>query len=71
VFEIILTVLAVGASAVYVGYLAYAIDAIPLWVIVALTYVLAIREFAQEFRESAGAAQRNGKNRNPETPPPA
>lgn len=37
------------AAAVYVGYLAYSIGAVPLWIIVVGTFALAIREFIVEF----------------------
>lgn len=36
-------------AAVYVGYLAYAIEAVPLWIIIVATFALAIREFIVEF----------------------
>ena len=49
-FEIIITLLGIAASALYVGYLAFAIHAVPLWVIVIATFALMIREFVIEFR---------------------
>lgn len=62
-FEIVIGVLGIVAAAVYVGYLAYAIGAVPLWIIVVGTFALMIREFALEFRESAKRSSgRNGGN---------
>ncbi|HEY2558217.1 MAG TPA: hypothetical protein VGI48_00740 [Caldimonas sp.] len=60
-FEIVISVLGIAASALYVGYLAYAIHAIPLWVIVIATFALAIREFIVEFRDNGkqSATERN------------
>ena len=60
---IILTFLGIAASAIYVGFLAYSINAIPLWIIVVATYILAIRELASELRENGNAAKRNGQSR--------
>ena len=57
-FEIIIGILGIIASALYVGFLAYKIDAIPLWVIVIGTFVLIIREFVVEVRENAKRASR-------------
>lgn len=57
-FEIIIGILGIIASALYVGFLAYKIDAIPLWVIVIGTFVLIIREFVAEVRENAKRASR-------------
>lgn len=53
-FEIIITLLGIAASALYVGYLAFAIRAVPLWVIVIATFALMIREFVIEFRKTRG-----------------
>ena len=61
-FEIVIGVLGIVAAALYVGYLAYAIHSVPLWVIVIGTFALMIREFALEFRESARRSTRNGGN---------
>ena len=60
---IILTCLGIAASAIYVGFLAYSINAIPLWIIVVATYILAIRELASELWENGNAAKRNGQSR--------
>jgi hypothetical protein len=49
-FEIVITMLGLAAAAVYVGYLAYAIHAVPLWIIVIATFALAIRELLVELR---------------------
>jgi type III secretory pathway component EscT len=56
VFELIVTILGIGASALYVGYLAFAIKSIPLWVIVIATFALVVREFVVEFRSEAAPA---------------
>ena len=61
---IILTILGVTVSALYVGFLAYSIGAVPLWIIVIATYILAIRELTSEWRENGNAASRNGNGRN-------
>lgn len=49
--QIIVIIIGVLASFVYVGYLAYAIGAVPLWVIVIGTFVVMIREFVIEIRD--------------------
>ncbi|HUL41024.1 MAG TPA: hypothetical protein VLV32_03835 [Burkholderiales bacterium] len=51
-FEIIITLIAVAMSALYIGYLAYAIHSVPLWIIVIVVFGLMIREFIVEFRET-------------------
>ncbi|MGE5669048.1 MAG: hypothetical protein ACM338_12725 [Betaproteobacteria bacterium] len=56
-FETVITILGLTAAAVYVAYLAYAIHAVPLWIIVIATFVLAIREFLVELR-----GEQSGKN---------
>ena len=62
-FEIVIGVLGIVAAAIYVGYFAYAIGAVPLWVIVVGTFALMIREFVLEFRESGKrSARNNGTN---------
>ena len=61
-FEMVIGVLGIVASALYVGYLAYAIGAVPLWIIVVGTFALMIREFVLEFRESGKRSARNGGN---------
>ena len=48
-FQLIIGFLGIVVAAVYVGYLAYSIQAVPLWVIVVGTFALAIREFIVEF----------------------
>lgn len=53
-FQIVIAVLGIIASALFVGYLAYAIDRAPLWIIIIGTYVLMIREFIVEFRGGNG-----------------
>jgi hypothetical protein len=60
VFQIIIGFLGIVVSALDVGYLAYAIGVVPLWVIVVLTYAVMIREFLIEFREN-GSPENNGK----------
>lgn len=62
-FQIIIAVLGIVASAVYIGFLAYSIASVPLWIIVAGTFALMIREFVVELRESAGRDPRGGRGR--------
>ena len=52
-FARIIAILGLAASAVYIGYLAYAIHSTPLWVIVLATFGLAIRDFVTEFLNGA------------------
>jgi hypothetical protein len=61
VFEMIIAVLGIVASAVYVGFLALKIHSAPLWVIVVATFVLVIREFAVEFLGYSKQAKGNGR----------
>jgi predicted membrane metal-binding protein len=63
VFQIVVTILGIAISALYVGYLAYAIKSVPLWVIVILTFALVVREFAVEFRSDSNARGRNKRSR--------
>ena len=56
-FETILGMLGIAAAALYVGFLAYKIHAIPLWIIVVGTFILAIREFLTDLRESSNGSQ--------------
>jgi hypothetical protein len=49
-FEMVISMLGIAISALYVGFLAFKIHSVPLWVIVIATFVLAIREFIVEFR---------------------
>lgn len=51
-FQLIIGIFGILVAAVYVGFLAYSIGAIPLWVIVLATFALMIREFIVELRES-------------------
>jgi uncharacterized membrane protein YoaK (UPF0700 family) len=62
VFEIIIAILGIVVSALYVGYLAYAIGAVPLWVIVVLTYALIIREFRIEFWKKDNRNNNGGRS---------
>jgi hypothetical protein len=55
-FETIIGILGLAAAALYVGFLAYKIGAIPLWIIVVGTFVLAIREILIDLRGSRNAA---------------
>lgn len=57
-FEIIITILGIALSLLYVGYLAYAINAVPLWIVVIGTFALMIREFVVELRNDADRAAR-------------
>jgi hypothetical protein len=60
VFEMIIAILGIVASAIYVGFLALKIYSVPLWVIVIATYVLVIREFAVEYRSLRSGKKPNG-----------
>lgn len=51
-FKIIIAILGLVVSALYVGYLAYSIEAVPLWIITVGTFVLAVRELIVEFANS-------------------
>lgn len=61
-FEIIIAILGIVVSALYVGYLAYAIGAAPLWVIVVATYALMIREFYIEFLKGGNRENNGGRS---------
>ena len=61
-FELIVTILGIAVSALYVGYLAFAIKSIPLWVIVIATFALVVREFVVEFRGDVARTQK-GRDR--------
>jgi hypothetical protein len=58
VFEIIIAILGIVASALFVGYLAFAIKSIPLWIIVVGAFVLMIREFIIEFGQDTNSGNR-------------
>lgn len=60
-FEMIIAVLGIAASALYVGFLALKIHSVPLWVIVIATFVLVIREFFVEFLGAANQAKRDAR----------
>lgn len=63
VFQVIITILGMATAVLYVGFMAYSIGAIPLWVIVIGTFALMIREFVVELRNDARrAAQASGRN---------
>ena len=57
-FETIIGMLGIAAAALYVGFLAYKIHAIPLWIIAVGTFVLAIREFLIDLRGGANRSRR-------------
>jgi hypothetical protein len=57
-FETIIGMLGIAAAALYVGFLAYKIHAIPLWVIAVGTFVLAIRGILIDLREGANRSQK-------------
>ena len=57
-FEIAITVFGAATAALYIGYLAYAIKSVPLWVIAILSFAIMIREFALELRESGRRERR-------------
>ncbi|MGA8258960.1 MAG: hypothetical protein WB783_01985 [Arenicellales bacterium] len=48
-FKIIIAIVGLFVSALYVGFLAYSIGAVPLWIITVGTFVLAVRELLVEF----------------------
>lgn len=49
-FETIIGILGLAAAALYVGFLAYKIGAVPLWIIVVGTFIVAIREILIDLR---------------------
>jgi hypothetical protein len=57
-FETIIGMLGIAAAALYVGFLAYKIDAVPLWIIVVGTFILAIREFLVDLRGNSNRPQK-------------
>lgn len=59
-FQIIITILGVIASALFIGFLAYSIHSVPLWIIVVGTFVLMIREFVIELRGNGERGNRGG-----------
>jgi hypothetical protein len=50
-FDIVITILGAAVSAVYIGFLAYSIKSVPLWVIVILSFAIMTREFVLDLRE--------------------
>lgn len=60
-FEAIISFFGLASAALYVGYLAYKIGAVPLWVIIIGTFVLAIREFVVELREEGKRGNASGR----------
>jgi hypothetical protein len=63
VFEIIVTILGIAVSALFAGYLAYAIKSVPLTIIVIATFVLVARQFVVEFRNTGERKAKNGRGR--------
>lgn len=59
-FEKAISILGILASALYVGFLAYSIQSVPFWIIVAATFALMIREFIVEFRNNSNRRARGG-----------
>lgn len=59
-FEMIIAILGIIAAAIYVGFLAFKIGALPLWIIIIATFALVIREFAVEFLGLGGQKKPNG-----------
>jgi hypothetical protein len=51
-FETIISFLGLAAAALYIGFLAFKIQSVPLWIIVVATFVLAVRQFIVDLRES-------------------
>lgn len=62
-FEIVITIFGIAASMIYMGYLAFAIKATPLWVIAIATFALMIRQLIVELRNGADRATKNDKTR--------
>ncbi|MGH8745323.1 MAG: hypothetical protein ACREUK_02395 [Burkholderiales bacterium] len=58
-FEMIIAILGIAASALYVGFLALKIHSVPLWVIVVATFALVIREFVVEYLGAANPEKRD------------
>lgn len=61
-FELIIAALGIATSALYVGFLAYKIGAVPLWIIVVGTFALMIREFVVEYLGAANKSRREERN---------
>jgi hypothetical protein len=51
-FQIIVEILGICLAILYVGFLAYSIGAVPLWVIVAGTFALTIAALVGESRDA-------------------
>jgi hypothetical protein len=58
----IIAALGIATSALYVGFLAYKIGAVPLWVIVVVTFALMIREFVVEYLGAANKEKRDARD---------
>jgi len=58
----IIAALGIATSALYVGFLAYKIGAVPLWVIVIGTFVLILREFIAEYLGAANKEKRDARD---------
>jgi uncharacterized membrane protein YoaK (UPF0700 family) len=60
-FDIIIGIIGMAASALYVGFMAYSIHSVPLWVVVIVALALMLLAFSIEFRGNGNAKDR--KNR--------
>ena len=61
-FEMIIAALGIVTSALYVGFLAYKIGAVPLWIIVIVTFVLVFRDFTVEYLGAANKEKRDARD---------
>ncbi|HEX5476349.1 MAG TPA: hypothetical protein VFX09_00660 [Burkholderiales bacterium] len=61
-FEAVISFLGLASAALYVGFLAYKIGSVPLWVIICGTFVLAIREFVADMREDSKRGNASGRS---------
>lgn len=58
-FEIVITIVGAALAGLYIGFLAYSVKSVPLWVIAVLSFAIMIREAVLELRESTKRGRRN------------
>ena len=61
VFEIIIVAVGILLSVLYVGFLAYSIGAVPLWLIAAATCALMVYAFVGELRNARSTPEDNDR----------
>ena len=60
-FNLIIGLAGLCVAASYIGFLSYKIEAIPLWIIVVGTFILALYDFIQEYRNRPRHGGRAGR----------